>query len=95
MSEQGKVRTMQETRLIYGVLLTNRLKEATPVQQLLTEYGCHIKTRLGLHNVDASYCSAKGLLLLEMFGEESKCRELGEKLAAIEGVEVQSMAFSC
>lgn len=86
---------MPEMRLIYGVLLTNRLVEATPVQQLLTEYGCHIKTRLGLHNVDASYCSAKGLLLLEMFGDETKCHELGEKLGAIEGVEVQSMEFCC
>ena len=39
--------------------------------------------------------SAKGLVLLEMFGDETKCRELGEKLAAIEGVEVQSMEFCC
>lgn len=86
---------MQEKRLIYGVLLTNRLVEAAPVQQLFTEYGCNIKTRLGLHSVDDSFCSAKGLVLLEMFGDETRCHELGEKLAAIEGVEVQSMEFCC
>ncbi len=86
---------MKDKRLIYGVLLTDRMAGAAPVQALLTEYGCHIKTRLGLHSVDDSFCSAKGLLVLEMFGEETKCRELGEKLAAIEGVEVQSMEFCC
>jgi len=86
---------MDNKKLIYGVLLTNRLKEAAPVQALFTEYGCNIKTRLGLHNVDDSFCSAKGLVLLEMFGDEPRCRELGEKLAAIEGVEVKSMEFCC
>ena len=86
---------MEEKRLIYGVLLTNRMVEAPRVQALFSEYGCHIRIRLGLHNVDASYCSAKGLVLLEMCGDERKCRELGEKLAAIEGVEVQSMEFCC
>jgi len=86
---------MKDKRLIYGVLLSNRLIEAASVQALFTEYGCHIRTRLGLHNVDDSFCSAKGLVLLEMFGDETKCRELGEKLAAIEGIEVKSMEFCC
>jgi hypothetical protein len=86
---------MKGKRLIYGVLLTNRMVEAPTVQALFSEYGCHIKTRLGLHNVDDSFCSGKGLVLLEMFGDETKCRELGEKLATIEGVEVQSMEFGC
>ena len=86
---------MKEKRLIYGVLLTNRMVEAPRAQALFTEYGCYIKTRLGLHNVDDSYCSAKGLMLLEMYGDEAKCRELGEKLAAIEGVDVKSMEFCC
>src|SRR5512133_1882012 len=86
---------MKDKRLIFGVLLTNRMVEAPRVQQLFTAYGCYIKTRLGLHNVDPSYCSAKGLILLEMYGEEDKCRELGTGLAEIEGVEVQSMEFCC
>lgn len=86
---------MKDKRLIYGVLLTDRMMNAAAVQALFTEYGCHIRTRLGLHNVDDSFCSAKGLVLLEMFGDEAKCRELGEKLAAIEGIEVKSMEFCC
>lgn len=86
---------MKEKRLIYGVMLTNRMMEAPRVQQLFTDYGCYIKTRLGLHNVDDSFCSAKGLILLEMFGDEAKCRELGDRLGEIEGVEIQMMEFCC
>ena len=63
------------------------------MQKLLTEYGCNIKTRLGLHRVDENVCSPRGLILLEMFGDLTVCRELKAKLGKFEGVEVQGMAF--
>lgn len=86
---------MAGKRLVFGVHLTNRMMEAPRVQQLFTDYGCCIRTRIGLHNVDESYCSSKGLILLEMFGDEAKCQELGTKLAEIEGVELKTMEFCC
>ena len=64
-----------------------------PVQKLLTEYGCNIKTRLGLHHVDEKGCSVRGLILLEMFGDPAVYGELKAKLAALDGVEVQEMVF--
>jgi hypothetical protein len=81
--------------LILGVHLTNRLTEASKVQGLFTEYGCNIRTRLGLHRVDDSVCAVGGLVLLEMFGDEAKCQELASKLNAIEGVIVKQMEFEC
>jgi len=81
--------------LIYGVLVCNRLETAAAVQALLTEYGCNIKTRLGLHPVAEGSCADKGLILLEMYGDEARCRELGERLAALPGVEVKSLEFCC
>lgn len=86
---------MAGKRLILGVHLTNRMSEASKVQQLFTDYGCNIRTRLGLHNVSDDFCDSKGLVLLEMFGEDAKCEELASKLAAITGVEVQRMEFCC
>lgn len=86
---------MMKKRIIYGVHVTDRMKEAVKVQKLLTEYGCHIKTRIGLHNVSEDYCSSQGLMLLEMFGDEKKCAELFDKLAAIEGIEMKKMVFKC
>lgn len=78
---------------ILGVYLQNRVAEAKEVQQLLTDYGCSIKTRLGLHPVDRQSCSVNGLILLEMFGDSSKIKELETSLKALEGVSVQKMVF--
>jgi len=84
---------MQEKHWILGVHITDRVKKASDVQHTFTEYGCNIKTRMGLHEVDGGYCSPNGLILLELFGEERICREMRDKLRAIEGVDVQEMIF--
>lgn len=84
---------MEKNHLILGVHIHNRGETAVHVQRLLTEYGCSIKTRLGLHEVSGDYCAAAGLLLLEMVGDESRSRELAAKLDELDGVEVQKMEF--
>ncbi len=84
---------MQNRHQILGVHIQNRGENAVRVQQLLTEYGCYIKTRLGLHEVDEKFCSTGGVLLLEMFGDLAKCETLRDKLNAIDGIEVKEMVF--
>jgi len=84
---------MEEPHLIYGIHLTNRATQAGRVQQLLTEYGCNIKTRIGLHHVEDNVCSPRGLILLEMAGDDDICRQLAEKLKELEGVDVKEMVF--
>jgi hypothetical protein len=84
---------MEDSHVIYGVHVTNRATLIPNVQQLLSEYGCNIKTRIGLHHVDEKVCSPRGLILLEMFGDPAICRELKTKLANLEGVDVQEMVF--
>lgn len=79
--------------MVMGVHVRNRMKDATLLQDLFSEYGCYIKTRIGLHEVHDDYCSPGGVILLEMFGDESKCRELKAKLDAIDGLEVQMLEF--
>ena len=82
-----------DKHLIYGVHIQNRGENALRVQQVLTEYGCYIKTRLGLHEVDEAFCSTGGVLLLEMFGDLAKCEAMRDKLQAIDGIEVKEMVF--
>lgn len=84
---------METNHIILGVHITNRTKHVSQVQDLLTKYGCNIKTRLGLHHVSSDFCSPSGLLILEMAGDTSICYELMDKLAQVEGVDVQKMAF--
>jgi hypothetical protein len=84
---------MEEKHRILGVHITDRVKKASDVQHVFTEFGCNIKTRIGLHQVDGGYCSPNGLILIELFGEDPVCDEMRDKLAAIEGVDVQELVF--
>lgn len=82
-----------DKHVILGVHVTDRLENAARVQQLFTEYGCHIKTRLGLHEVGAEGCGPNGLVLLELRSPEGVADELAAKLNATRGVEAQKMVF--
>jgi hypothetical protein len=78
---------------VLGFILANRNENAPQVQKLLTEFGCSIKTRIGLHEVDEKLCSTSGLILLELFGDESASAELEKRLREIRGIQVQKMLF--
>jgi hypothetical protein len=82
-----------QNHIIMGVHVTERMKNAVDVQRLFTEYGCNIKTRLGLHEVNGTTCAQGGIVLLELVGDEKDCLALGDKLAEIPGIEVQKMVF--
>ena len=86
---------MTEARhIVLGVHITDRVHHAHRVQDLFTEYGCSIKTRIGLHDVSEGFCSSNGLVVLEMAGDEAPVFEMIEKLKAVEGVDVQLMVFA-
>jgi hypothetical protein len=79
---------------VVGIHIPNRFEHATEVQKVLTEYGCSIKTRLGLHEVNTEYCAINGLILLEMYGPEKDMEEMIGKLNALDaGIDVQQMIF--
>lgn len=80
-------------RCVLGVMVTNRVENASQVQKVLTECGCNIKTRIGLHEVDDNVCSPAGLILLELFGDDKAYDEVEGKLKAIKDLQVQKMVF--
>jgi hypothetical protein len=80
-------------KTVLGILINNRVENAPQVQKILTRFGCSIKTRLGLHEVDEKTCSTSGLLILELFGVEKDSLELEKQLRAIKGLQVQKMLF--
>lgn len=79
--------------VIVGVHITNRVKHVRAIQQVFTEYGCQIKTRLGLHDAGEGFCSPNGLVLLEMVGAASDTAAMVRKLKAIAGVVVKKIEF--
>lgn len=78
---------------ILGVMVTDRVNEAFRVQDVLTKFGCTIKTRLGLHETSDEYCSSNGLILLELTGDQQEFVKLENALLSIEGVQVKKMVF--
>jgi hypothetical protein len=68
------------------ILIGNRKDSAVKVQQILTGWGCTIKTRLGLHDGVLDNCSDSGLLILEICGTEEQNNELARKVSVLPGV---------
>ena len=78
---------------IIGIQITNREKEAGQVQNKLTNYGGVIKTRLGLNDVFDAESSNGGIILLDLYGDESEKERLESELEQIEGIDIQKMIF--
>ena len=64
---------------IMGVLLDNRLEEAVKFQEILTECGCDIRTRIGLHNIGEYHCVNSGIILLEVVNNVNKTYDILSK----------------
>ncbi|MBN2190859.1 MAG: hypothetical protein JW728_06605 [Candidatus Aureabacteria bacterium] len=83
---------MDKTLLI--VLVDKRKESAVTVQKILTEWGCIIKTRLGIHDGLLDNCSNSGLIVLELVGQKQKQDELARKLNLLEGVQAKMVELS-
>jgi hypothetical protein len=83
---------MDKTLLV--ILVDKRRESATQVQKMLTEEGCLIKTRLGIHDGTLDRCSNAGLIILEMVGEKEKHITLSQKLKKLDGVTTELMHLS-
>lgn len=82
-----------EKRVIL-IMVLNRSRSAVEVQKLLTEYGCVIKTRLGIHDGVGESCSEAGLLMLEVAGDNAKQNELVAKLSGLSDISVKNVVLS-
>lgn len=73
---------------IMVIRIRERSKKAPTVQSVLTEFGCVIKTRLGLHETNDNVCSESGILILQLCGDEGY-KGLEKALNEIEGVKAK------
>ena len=83
---------MAKTLLL--ILVGKRKETAVKVQQILTAWGCIIKTRLGIHDGVMDNCSDEGLLILELHGTEEQKKELARKVEVLNGVSSQLVNLS-
>ena len=78
---------MEKSILI--VLIGHRTGSAVKVQRILTEMGCIIKTRLGIHEDSTKECADIGLIILELTGSAEEKQNLVKKLEALSEVKVK------
>lgn len=81
-------------RTVILIMVANRRESASKVQQILTGWGCMIKTRLGLHDGTLDDCTDSGLIILEVVGEEEKKAEMVRKLSVIPGIDARRVDLS-
>jgi desulfoferrodoxin-like iron-binding protein len=93
ISDENSDAESGEKHVILGVHITDRVNHVPTVQGVLTHYGCNIKTRLGLHHVNESFCSPNGLMIIEFVGDDSQCTAMISQLSALAGVQVKRMVF--
>ena len=75
---------------ILGLYISEAMQDKTGLQYVLTKYGNIIRTRLGL-NQDAG---TGGIILLELFGDQTEIANFENALKKIEGLEMQRMNFT-
>lgn len=76
------------TTTIIGVSLENRIECSVKFQKIITEFGCEISTRIGLHPSHGGMCLNRGIVLLEVNGEAELLKaELSKKW------NIQTMVF--
>jgi hypothetical protein len=76
------------------ILMHSRRVSAVKVQKVLTEYGCMIKTRLGIHDGVLDKCSDTGLIILELVGSKAKKTALNNALKPLPGVKTKLVEIS-
>lgn len=79
---------------IIGVHVHERKQNAVGVQQVLTEFGDVVRTRLGLHDLEGRTSSPSGLILLELAGDGRRVRSCVAALRRCHGIQLKTMVFA-
>ena len=71
---------------VIGIRMDNRVGNASAFQQVLTQNGCKIKARLGLHEVSEDLCATDGVIILQPYGEKEEIEQLVKELNVLDGI---------
>lgn len=86
-------RPSKTDHVVIGIHVSDRVDQASRVQEILTRHGRTIKTRIGLHEAAGRVPAPGGLILLELVGAPRAGADLMAALNAVAGVEAKSLVF--
>ncbi len=81
-------------KIILILLVDQRRSSAQKIQEILTNNGCLIKTRIGLHDGVLDKCSDHGLIILELVGKDDEIKGLEASLSSLLGVSTKLVEIS-
>ena len=84
---------MEQCGYILAILQENRVETATKVQEILTNNGCNIRFRLGLHDAGLETCSNSGMILLQLCSEQAEAEKLLAELITVPHVKAKLMSL--
>ncbi len=76
------------------VLVGSRQKEALSIQEILTRYGCLVKTRLGIHDAGKNGCPDAGLIILELLPQQARIKKFRKELGSLPGVKTRLVSIA-
>lgn len=79
--------------VILGVKLNQRVENSVKFQEIVTQLGCSIRTRLGLHCTGENSCAPYGIILLEII-DDASAPQIEKSLLEIDEIEIQKMVFN-
>ena len=78
---------------IMAVKLAKRSDLAAEVQEVLTDHGCIIAARMGLHEIENG-CRQDGLITLFLDGSEERINDLKDSLNNYENVKAKTLSLN-
>lgn len=78
---------------IIGVQITPDASNAQKLQELFTNYGNIIKTRLGLNHLDDEDSALNAVIILELYGNEAQINHFQNELQTVQGLKVGKLTF--
>lgn len=82
--------------MTYNAIMVVKLKKradlAAEIQEVLTEYGCIIAARMGLHEIENS-CRQDGLITLFLDGSKSRINNLQSSLNKYDKVKAKKLSL--
>lgn len=74
---------------IMAIRLPQRVQTAPVFQNILSRYGCNIRTRIGLHDINETYCAPDGIIVLEVIGKDEIISSMLKELEEIKELQIK------
>lgn len=76
---------------LMGIVIEDRKRFAPRVQEVLTEFGAIIKTRIGLHEGTEKSSNNEGFIILSLEDDDNRVNEFVNTLSGIKSVRVKNI----